>query len=119
MKIKATAASTYKDKENGWSYSASALMELAETAHDIPVIFRKNRIGTIESGSCEEGRLTIYAKIEQENELLDVKLFLVPGGLTDFVTHGDLIQRCIAHQYFLTENPSDQTLTPFEIINLQ
>ena len=117
MEIKATAASTYKDIENGWSYSESALIELAETAKNIPLILRKKRIGTVESGKCVDGRLIVYAKIEYKNELLDSRMFLVPGGLTDFVTNGDIIERCIAHQYFLTEEPSDQTLTPFEIFH--
>ena len=48
---------------------------------------------------------------------MDKNLFLIPGGLTDFVTNGDIIERCIAHQYFLTEKPSDQTLSPFDIVN--
>ncbi len=117
VKIKAASASTYKDKENGWSYSESALMELAESAKGIPVIYKKNRVGTIDAGKCENRRLIVFAEVEKKAELLNRKYFLVPGGLTDFVTNGDIIERCIAHQYFLTEEPSDQTLTPFDIVN--
>ena len=116
MKIKATVASTFKDYENGWSYSKSALMELAESAKNIPVIFRKNKIGTIEFGKYENSKVIIVAEIEKTEETLNKKLFLVPGGLTDFETTGDIIQKCIVHQFFLTENPSDKTLTTFEII---
>ena len=117
MNIKAVAASTCEDKENGWRYSESALMDLAESANNIPEKKKKNRVGTIESGKCEDNRLIINAIIQKAADLPDVQLFLVPGGLTDFETNGDIIQRCIAHQYFLTEKPSDQALTPFEIVD--
>ena len=49
-------------------------------------------------------------------EITNRKLFLVPGGLTDFVTGGDIISKCIAHQYFLIDKPSNQELTAIEKI---
>ena len=49
-------------------------------------------------------------------EITNRKLFLVPGGLTDFVTDGDIISKCIAHQYFLIDKPSNQELTAIEKI---
>lgn len=117
MKIKAASASTYRDEENGWSYSESALVELAESAKNIPVIYNKKRIGIIEDGKYENSCLITFADIEIKDEIMEKNLFLIPGGLTDFVTNGDIIERCIAHQYFLTEKPSDQTLAPFDIVN--
>ncbi len=116
MKIKAVAASTFKDLENGWSYSESALKSLAESVKDKPVIFAKEKIGVVESCTYEDARLIIQAEIHRTEEILGKYLFLVPGGLTDFETDGDIIRECTAHHCFLTEKPSDKDLTPFEII---
>ena len=116
MKIKAVVASTFKDYENGWSYSESALISLAKSSPNIPIIFRKNKIGIVESGKYEDGRVVITAKIEKNEEILGRKLYLVPGGLTDFVTEGNIISKCAAHQYFLTETTSNKELPIIEEI---
>lgn len=116
MKIKAIAATTFKDAENGWSYSRSALASLAQSAESKPVVYQKRRIGIVESGKCEGDKVVITASINTTDNLLDKKLFLVPGGLTDFDTKGDILEKCIAHQFFVTEDPSDKTLTALEII---
>ncbi len=116
MKIKAIAASTFKDLENGWSFSESALESVAESFKGKPVIFAKEKIGVVESCTYENAKLIIQAKIHKTEEISAKVLFLVPGGLTDFVTDGDIIRECVAHHCFLTEKPSDKDLTPFEII---
>jgi hypothetical protein len=116
MKIRAIAASTFKDHENGWSYSESALKSLAESVKDKPVIYAKEKIGVVESCTYEGEKIIIQAKIFMTEEILGKDLFLVPGGLTDFETDSDIIRECAAHHCFLTEKPSDKDLTPFEII---
>lgn len=116
MKIEAIVATTFKDKENGWSYTASALKELADTVNDIPVIYNKEKIGTIIEATYEAEKVSITAKIDNPKTLLPEHAFMVPGGLTDFETNGDLIQKCVAHQFFITEKPSDTTLTPLTVI---
>ena len=116
MKIKAIAASIFKDHENGWSYSESALKSLAESVNDKPVIYAKEKIGLVLSCTYEGTQLIIQAEIHRTERILGKDLFLVPGGLTDFVTDGDIIRECAAHHCFLTENPSDKDLTPIEII---
>ena len=116
MKIRAVAASTFTDKEQGWSYSDSALMDLAKTAKGNPVIYKKKKIGIVESGKYDDSRLIITAIIDLPGEILNEALFLAPGGLTDFATDGDIISECKAHRYVFTDNPSDKTLTVFEHI---
>lgn len=114
MKIRAVAASTFTDKEQGWSYSDSALMDLAKTAKNNPVIYKTKKIGIVESGEYDDSRLVIMAIIDWPEEILTGDLFLVPGGLTDFATDGDIISECKAHRYVFTDNPSDKTLTGVE-----
>jgi hypothetical protein len=116
MKIKAIAASTFKDHENGWSYSDSALVDLARSAQGKPVIYKKKRIGIIESGTYEDSRVIVTATINNPEEILNKELYLVPAGLTDFDTICDIIDTCVAQQFIFTEKPSDQTLTAFQKI---
>ena len=117
MKIKATVASVFKDRENGWSYSDTALRSLAESARGKPVHYQKKKIGVVTSGWYENGRAVVEADITKAEAIMDSTLFLVPGGLTDFDTVGDVLDACKAHQFFLTDRPSDQTLAAFEIID--
>ncbi len=116
MKIEAVVATTFRDKENGWSYTAPALKELADSAKDIPVSYNKKRIGTTIKATYEDEKVSITAEIDSPQTILHEHLFMVPGGLTDFETNGDLIQKCVAHQFFITEEPSDKTLTPLTMI---
>ena len=60
--------------------------------------------------------LSRYQVGELFEQVTNKKLFLVPGRLTDFVTEGDIISKCIAHQYFLIDKPSNQELTAIEKI---
>ena len=117
MEITAVVASTYKDHENGWSYSESALADLAESAPGKPVIYGKKRIGLVKYGRCQDGQVTVTASIDSPEKILNKKLYLVPGGLTDFDTVGDIIDTCAAHQFFFTDRPSDATLTAFEPVD--
>ena len=93
-------------------------MDLAKSAKDKPVFFdiKKGKIGVVESGEYQEGKVTITAKIDLDEDLLNKKLFMVPGGLVDYQKNGTVVMRCKAIQYSLTENPGDATLTPIEII---
>ena len=116
MEIQAVVASTFKDNENGWSYSDSALADLAKSAQGKPINYMKRNIGIIESAKHEGGKVTVTALISKPEEILNKKLFLVPGGLTDFDTVGDIIDACEAHQFFFTDQPSDKTLTAVERI---
>ena len=117
MEIQAVVASTVKDSENGWSYSDSALTDLAKTAQGKPINYERRRIGIIESAKHESGKVTVTALISKPEEILNKTLYLVPGGLTDFDTIGDIINTCVAHQFFFTDQPSDKTLTVFERID--
>ena len=114
--IAAVVATTLRDEENGWSYTTSALRELADSAKNIPVIFEKKRIGRVTKGIFEKDKVLITATIDRPDTSWHKQLFLVPGGLTDFETSGDLIQKCGVHQFFITEVPSDKTLTPLAMI---
>ena len=117
MKVQAVVATTSRDHDNAWSYSDAALFDLANSAQGKPIIYRKKRIGIVESGIHEQGKAIVKATIFDPNEISDTALFLVPGGLTDFDTVGEIIDTCVAHQFFLTEEPSDRTLTTLEIID--
>lgn len=116
MKIQAVVASTHNDRENGWSYSESALIDLAKSAQGKPVICLKQKIGAVESAKYEAGKVMVTASISKPWVILDKKLYLAPGGLTDFDTIGDVLNTCVVHQFFLTARPSDETLTAFEVI---
>lgn len=52
-------ATTFRDEENGWSYTTLALRELAGSAKNIPVIFRKKRIGLVTKGTFENDKVLI------------------------------------------------------------
>lgn len=114
MKIKAIAASTFFDFDNQYNFSKSALKELAETAANLPLYLNQEKIGVVESGSLLDEKLIITAKVENKDKVNDKGLYLAPGGLTDYETNGDMLQRCKAHRYTLTDSPNDKTLTPFE-----
>jgi hypothetical protein len=117
MKIKAVVATTFRDQENGWSYSDAALKSLADSARGKPVSHQKKRVGEVTSSWHEDGKAMVEADINNSEAIMNRTLFLVPGGLTDFDTIGDVLDSCKAHQFFFTDQPSDQTLTPFEVVN--
>ena len=116
-KIKVVAASTFPDRETGWRYSEAALKGLARQAGGQAVVFQKRNVGRVESGEFENGRLVITANIDELSIAESQKLYLTPGGLTDFDTKGDIFDRCTAHHYFFSDTPGDQTLTPFESLD--
>ncbi|MGD8777449.1 MAG: hypothetical protein PVH88_00625 [Ignavibacteria bacterium] len=116
MKIEAVVATTFKDDEKGWSFSDSALESLVSSAIGKPVIFKMKNVGVIEFAKYEHGKAIIQAKIENGDSLTNEKLFLVPGGLTDYDKKDGVIQKCIAHQYFLLEEQSNKELKYIEIV---
>lgn len=117
MKIKAVAATTFEDPEKGWSYAESALMDLAKSAGGKPIFVDiDKRIGTVESGVYEDGKVVIFAALDRENETFARSHYLVPGGLVDYQKDGAIISKCTAIQYTVTDRPGDETLTPIEII---
>jgi hypothetical protein len=74
MEIQAVVASTVRDSENGWSYSDSALADLAKTAQGKPINYKRLRIGIIESAKHENGRVMVTASISKPEEILDKDL---------------------------------------------
>ncbi len=116
MKIKAIAASIAKDKENGWSYSKSALMNLIETIKHKPVTYNKKTVGIVESGEYENGKIILHATISNTDNIFNKKLYMIPGGLTDFEVDGDIIRKCKAHHCFLTDSTSNIDLSPIESV---
>ena len=114
MKIKAVVATTFDDAENGWSYSESALGTLSDSAKGKPVIYQMKHIGQVTTGFVKNNKAIVEAEIDTTEEIFSKKLYLVPGGLTDFETKVEKLWRCKAHQFFLTDKPSDQDLTVIE-----
>ena len=84
MKIQAVVASTYKDYENGWSYSDSALVDLAKSAKNKPIIYMKHKIGHVISGKFDDGKVIVTALISKSDEILNKILFLVPRRINGF-----------------------------------
>lgn len=118
MRIKAIVASTYNDTENGWSYTEPALGSLVNSAIGKPVIFQKKNIGQVESAFVKSNKAIVEAEINIDEDLLIKKLYLVPGGLTDYDTKDNKIWTCVAHQFFLTEIVSDKELRTIETVKI-
>ncbi|MCG8337422.1 MAG: hypothetical protein MJE63_23210 [Proteobacteria bacterium] len=114
MKIKAVVATTFDDIENGWSYTEAALGTLSESATGKPIIYRRKRVGQVVYSFVKSGKAVVEAEIDANDEIFKRKLFLVPGGLTDFETKENKLWRCAAHQFFLTDKPSDKELSAIE-----
>lgn len=116
MKIKAVVATTFDDVENGWSYTESALGTISDSAKGKPVIYQKKHIGQVVSAFVQSNKAIVEAEIKTIDEIFNKKLYLVPGGLTDFETREEKLWKCYAHQFFLTDKPSDNELTVIEKI---